>query len=100
LRDPSVAFDVFKAGNVDWRIENAAKNWATGYNFPAVRDQQVLLEEFPIRSDRGRSCRGSPPGRWRRLICSGVAQTLLCAIANEQDLTCRTGCLHPLLLLL
>ena len=29
---------------------NAAKNWATEYDFPAIRDEQVLLEEFPIRS--------------------------------------------------
>jgi microcin C transport system substrate-binding protein len=50
FRDPSVAFEAFKAGNVDWRTENAAKNWATGYDFPAVRDKQVVLQEFPIRS--------------------------------------------------
>src|SRR5262249_42595264 len=40
----------FKAGDLDWRIENAAKNWATGYNFPAVARRRVVLEEFPIRS--------------------------------------------------
>ena len=50
FRDPSVAFEAFKAGTIDWRIESAAKNWATEYGFPAVRDRQVLLEEFPIRS--------------------------------------------------
>jgi microcin C transport system substrate-binding protein len=50
FRDPGVAFEAFKAGALDWRIENAAKNWATGYNFPAVKDRRVVLEEFPIRS--------------------------------------------------
>ena len=35
---------------VDWRIENSAKNWATAYDFPAVTDKRVLLEEFPIRN--------------------------------------------------
>ena len=50
FRDPSVAFEAFKSGAIDWRIESAAKNWATEYDFPAVRDRQVLLEEFPIRS--------------------------------------------------
>jgi microcin C transport system substrate-binding protein len=50
FRDPGVAFEAFKAGNVDWRIENTAKDWATEYDFPAVGDKQVLLEEFPIRS--------------------------------------------------
>ena len=50
FRDPSVAFEAFKAGTIDWRIENTAKNWATEYNFPAVVDKRVVLEEFPIRS--------------------------------------------------
>ena len=50
FRDPSVAFEAFKAGTIDWRIENTAKNWATEYDFPAVQDKQVSLEEFPIRS--------------------------------------------------
>ena len=50
FRDPSVAFEAFKSGTIDWRIENTAKNWATEYDFPTVRDRQVLLEEFPIRS--------------------------------------------------
>ena len=50
FRDPSVAFEAFKAGALDWRTENAAKNWATGYGFPAVSERRVVLEEFPIRS--------------------------------------------------
>jgi microcin C transport system substrate-binding protein len=50
FRDPGVAFEAFKAGTLDWRIENAAKDWATGYDFPAVASQRVVLEEFPIRS--------------------------------------------------
>ena len=50
FRDPSVAFEAFKAGMIDWRTENTAKNWATEYGFPAVIDKRVVLEEFPIRS--------------------------------------------------
>lgn len=38
----------FKAGDFDWRTENVAKNSATGYDFPAVTQQRVVLEEFPI----------------------------------------------------
>jgi microcin C transport system substrate-binding protein len=45
FRDPSVAFEAFRAGSIDWRIENTAKNWATGYGFPAVVDKRVVLEE-------------------------------------------------------
>ncbi len=50
FRDPTVAVEAFKADQIDWRTENSAKNWATAYDFPAVRDKRVLLEEFPINS--------------------------------------------------
>jgi len=49
-RDSTVALEAFKADRVDWRTENSAKNWATAYDFPAVRDKRVVLEEFPIRN--------------------------------------------------
>ena len=38
---------------IDWRTENSAKNWATAYDFPAVKDKRVVLEEFPINSSGG-----------------------------------------------
>jgi len=50
FRDSTVAIEAFKADHIDWRTENSAKNWATAYDFPAVRDKRVLLEEFPIRN--------------------------------------------------
>jgi microcin C transport system substrate-binding protein len=50
FRDTTVALEAFKADTVDWRTENSAKNWATAYDFPAVSDKRVLLEEFPIRN--------------------------------------------------
>jgi microcin C transport system substrate-binding protein len=50
FRDSTVAIEAFKADYVDWRSENSAKNWATAYDFPAVKDKRVLLEEFPINS--------------------------------------------------
>ena len=50
FRDSTVAREAFKADTVDWRTENSAKDWATGYDFPAVKDKRVVLEEFPIRS--------------------------------------------------
>ena len=48
FRDSTVALEAFKADRIDWRTENSAKDWATAYDFPAVRDKRVLLEEFPI----------------------------------------------------
>ena len=50
FRDTTAALEAFKADQVDWRVENSAKNWATAYDFPAVREQQVILEEFPINN--------------------------------------------------
>jgi microcin C transport system substrate-binding protein len=50
FRDTTVALESFKADIVDWRTENTAKNWATAYDFQAVRDERVLLEEFAIRN--------------------------------------------------
>ena len=47
FRDATVAIEAFKADHVDWRTENSAKNWATAYDFPAVKDKRVMLEEFP-----------------------------------------------------
>jgi microcin C transport system substrate-binding protein len=50
FRDTTVALEAFKADTVDWRTENSAKNWATAYDFPAVTEKRVILEEFPITS--------------------------------------------------
>ncbi len=50
FRDGTVALEAFKGDQVDWRTENSAKNWATAYDFPAVKDGRVVLEEFPNRN--------------------------------------------------
>jgi microcin C transport system substrate-binding protein len=50
FRDTTAALEAFKADIVDWRTENSANDWATAYDFPAVSDKRVLLEEFPIRN--------------------------------------------------
>ena len=50
FRDSTVALEAFKGDQIDWRTENSAKNWATAYDFPAVRDKRVAIEEFPMRS--------------------------------------------------
>jgi len=50
FRDSIVALEAFKADVLDWRTENSAKNWATAYDFPAVKEKRVVLEEFPQRN--------------------------------------------------
>ncbi|WP_085613070.1 MULTISPECIES: extracellular solute-binding protein [unclassified Pseudomonas] len=46
-RDSDVAFEAFKAGEFDIYIEHQAKNWANGYNFPAVRRGEVIKAQIP-----------------------------------------------------
>jgi microcin C transport system substrate-binding protein len=50
FRDTTVALEAFKGDVIDWRSENSAKNWATAYDFPAVKEKRVILEEFPNRA--------------------------------------------------
>jgi microcin C transport system substrate-binding protein len=50
FRDSTVALEAFKGDALDWRTENSAKNWATAYDFPAVKDKRVVKEEFPNRA--------------------------------------------------
>ncbi len=47
-RDETVAFESFKAGNLDYRQETSAKTWATAYDFAAVRDGNIILQEVEI----------------------------------------------------
>ena len=47
FRDLSVAMEDFKAGKVDVRSENISKNWATAYDFPAVKNGLVIKREYP-----------------------------------------------------
>jgi microcin C transport system substrate-binding protein len=50
FRDTTVAFESFKADQLDWRTENTAKEWALSYDFPAVQAKRVLREQFPVKS--------------------------------------------------
>lgn len=50
FRDQTVALEAFKGDQIDWRTETSAKDWATSYDFPAIRDKKVVREEFPQTS--------------------------------------------------
>jgi microcin C transport system substrate-binding protein len=52
-RDSTVALEAFKAGEYDFRAENAAKDWATGYEFPAVQSGEVIKAEIPHERPTG-----------------------------------------------
>ncbi|HZY21496.1 MAG TPA: extracellular solute-binding protein, partial [Beijerinckiaceae bacterium] len=49
-RDSTVLLEAFKGDRYDFRAENSARNWATAYDFPAVREGRVVREEFPVRA--------------------------------------------------
>ena len=46
-RDDDVMMEAFRAGEYDLRLERSATRWATGYDFPAVDDGRVRLEQLP-----------------------------------------------------
>jgi microcin C transport system substrate-binding protein len=52
-RDNTVALEAGKAGQFDYWLETSAKNWATAYNTPAVRDGRLIKEELPNGNPQG-----------------------------------------------
>ncbi len=52
-RDQTVALEAFKAGQYDIRVENVAKNWAAGYDSPALRDGLFRKDEIPNKVPTG-----------------------------------------------
>jgi microcin C transport system substrate-binding protein len=46
FRDQTVAQEAFRGGAFDLMMENSARRWATGYDFPAVHRGDVVLETF------------------------------------------------------
>ncbi|HUX79500.1 MAG TPA: extracellular solute-binding protein [Alphaproteobacteria bacterium] len=52
-RDQNVLFEAFKGGDHDYRVENIAKNWAKGYDIPAVKEGKLIKAEFPNKMPQG-----------------------------------------------
>jgi microcin C transport system substrate-binding protein len=52
-RDMSIALEAFKAGQFDFRQEFTAKDWATGYNSPALRAGLFTKAEIPNEIPEG-----------------------------------------------
>ena len=45
-RDQAVAFEAFKSGEFDIFYDYTAKNWAEGYDFPAINEGKISKEEI------------------------------------------------------
>jgi microcin C transport system substrate-binding protein len=52
-RDRDVGFEGFKAKSYLFREEFTSRTWATGYDFPAIRDGRVKLAEIPDDTPSG-----------------------------------------------
>jgi microcin C transport system substrate-binding protein len=52
-RDNTVALEAMKAGAFDYWLETSAKNWATAYDTPAVKDGRLIREEIPNGNPQG-----------------------------------------------
>lgn len=52
-RDGQVALEAFKAGRFDVNLEYSAKDWATGYDSPALRDGRFVKVEIPNHNPAG-----------------------------------------------
>jgi microcin C transport system substrate-binding protein len=55
-RDETVAFEAFKAGEIDYREEYTSRNWAVGYDFPAVKAGAVQLAKLSHSSTLPMQC--------------------------------------------
>ena len=53
FRDNNVAFEALKAGQFDYWFEISAKNWASAYNVPAVKEGRLIKEEIRDGSPSG-----------------------------------------------
>lgn len=52
-RDDTVMFEAFTAGRIDFRAENRAQRWATGYETQPVRDGRIVRRTTPDNEPSG-----------------------------------------------
>jgi microcin C transport system substrate-binding protein len=55
-QDRDVLLEAFKGDQFDIQLETSSKQWATGYDFPAVKDGRVIREELPRKGVQGMQC--------------------------------------------
>jgi peptide/nickel transport system substrate-binding protein len=52
-RDGNTYFEAFKKGLYDLRVETDPGRWETAYDFPALREGQIVKESFPYGLPKG-----------------------------------------------
>lgn len=53
FRDRQVAFEAFKGGVITFQEEFTSRIWATGYDFPAIKEGKVRKEALPNNAPTG-----------------------------------------------
>src|SRR5271166_6013935 len=53
FRDATAMFEAFKAGLIDYRVEDDTNRWRTGYDFPAAKDGRIVRAAIPSRLPKG-----------------------------------------------
>lgn len=51
--DQTVAFEGFKGDQFDFNLETSSKQWATGYEFPAIKAGRCLKKEVTLKQVHG-----------------------------------------------
>ncbi len=52
-RDATAMFEAFKAGLIDYRVEDDVNRWRSQYDFPAARDGRVIKAAIPSGLPKG-----------------------------------------------
>jgi peptide/nickel transport system substrate-binding protein len=52
-RDATAMFEAFKAGLIDYRVEDDTNRWRNEYDFPAARDRRVIKAAIPSGLPKG-----------------------------------------------
>ena len=53
FRDANVALEAFKGDQYDYRLENSSKDWATAYDFPALKDGRCIKDPIYLKQVEG-----------------------------------------------
>ena len=92
-RDVTVQFEAFKAGEIDIRQENIARNWATAYDIPPVQGRP-----HPARPRSRTSCRPacsaspSTSAATSSRTAGCARRSPRCSTSHGPTRTCSTGC--------
>lgn len=52
-RDSGVMMQAFKAGEYDFKLESSARDWATAYDIPALREGRIIKENIHHEDPQG-----------------------------------------------